>query len=102
MLERRKASTADDTTLKAVAERYLAREGGKLRSAPRRRADLERLIYPVLGDRQIDDIKRSDINALLDDIEDQRGVVMADQALRRLQRIFNWHAIRDDDFKNPI
>jgi integrase len=102
MLERRKASTADRNSFKAIAERYLAREGGKLRSAARRKADLERLIYPALGNRQIDDIKRSDIIALLDDIEDERGAVMADQALKLIARICNWHAARSDEFRSPI
>jgi integrase len=102
VLERRKTSEAGKNTLQAVCQRYLAREGGKLRSAARRKADLERLIYPTLGNKQIDDIRRSDVIALLDDIEDQRGAVMADQALRLLGRIFNWHAARSDEFRSPI
>src|SRR5262245_19741804 len=102
MLERRTASTAEHTTLKAVAERYLAREGGKLRSAPKRKADLERLVYPVLGNKQIDDIQRSDVVNLLDDIEDKRGRAAADVALALLRRVLNWHAVRDDKFKSPI
>jgi integrase len=88
--------------LRAVCERYLVREGGKLRTTAKRQANLERLVYPVLGDRQIDDIKRSDINALLDDIEDQCGAAMADQLLATLRRICNWHAIRDDQFRTPF
>jgi len=102
VLERRKASEAGRNTLRTVCERYLVREGGKLRTAAKRQANLERLVYPVLGDRQIDDIKRSDVNALLDDIEDQRGAAMADQILATLRRICNWHAIRDDQFRTPF
>jgi integrase len=102
VLERRKASDAGRNTLRAVCERYLVREGGKLRTTAKRQANLERLVYPVLGDRQIDDIKRSDINALLDDIEDLRGAAMADQVLATLRRIANWHAIRDDQFRTPF
>jgi len=100
--ERRRISEASKNTLRAVCERYLVREGGKLRTTAKRQANLERLVYPVLGDRQIDDIKRSDINALLDDIEDQRGAAMADQILATLRRICNWHAIRDDQFRTPF
>jgi hypothetical protein len=55
----------------------MRREGGKLRSAHHRHAAFERLIYPVLGARQISDIKRSDIVRLLDKIEDERGPHMA-------------------------
>jgi integrase len=100
--ERRKASDASKNTLRAVCERYLAREGGKLRTTAKRQANLERCVYPTLGDRHIEDIKRSDINALLDDVEDNRGPAMADQILATLRRIFNWHAIRDDQFRTPF
>jgi integrase len=102
LLERRRASTASKNTLRAVCERYLVREGGKLRTTAKRQANLERLVYPALGDRQIDEIKRSDINALLDHIEDGRGAAMADQILSTLRRICNWHAIRDDQFRTPF
>src|SRR5262249_34104572 len=88
-LERRRAGQASKNTLRAVCERYLVREGGKLRTTAKRQANLERLVYPVLGDRQIDDVKRSDINALLDEIEDQRGAAMADPGLGTLRRICN-------------
>src|SRR5262249_31408760 len=63
ILERRKASKASKNTVRAVCERYLLREGGKLRTTAKRQANLERLVYPILGGKQIDDIKRSDINA---------------------------------------
>jgi len=102
VLERRRTTEANQNTLRAVCERYLAREGSKLRTTAKREANLERLVYPVLGDRQIDDVKRSDINHLLDDIEDQRGAAMADQILATLRRICNWHAIRDDQFRTPF
>jgi integrase len=102
VVERRRVSEASKNTLRAVCERYLVREGGKLRTTAKRQANLERLVYPALGDRQIDDVKRSDINALLDDIEDQRGAAMADQILATLRRICNWHAIRDDQFRTPF
>jgi integrase len=98
--ERRKASNPN--TLQAVAERYLEREGRKLRSGARRKADLERLVYPTLGNRPIEDIKRSDINALLDSVEDERGAAMADSILATLRRVCGWHAIRDDSYALPF
>jgi integrase len=102
VVERRKTVDAGKNTLRAVCERYLAREGGKLRTTAKRQANLERLVYPVLGDRQIDDVKRSDINHLLDEIEDRRGAAMADQIMATLRRICNWHAVRDDQFRTPF
>jgi hypothetical protein len=100
--DKRRDAEADRHSLKAVCESYLAREGGKIRTGEKRRATLERLVYPKLGTRQIDDIRRLDIVHLLDDIEDTRGPAMADQVLAILRRVFNWHAIRDDDFRSPI
>jgi integrase len=61
-----------------------------------------RLVYPKLGGRQIEDIKRSEIVRLLDHIEDERGPVMADRTLAYLRRVFTWHAGRSDDFRSPI
>ena len=99
---RRKVAVAGRYTLKTIAENYLRREGDKLRTTEKRRATLERLVFPKLGAMPVDDIKRSDVNHLLDEIEDERGAAMADQVLALLRRIFNWHAIRDDNFRSPI
>jgi integrase len=100
--ERRKTEAAAADTLKAIAEEYLAREGGKLRTANQRRAILVRLVYPKLGKRPIGSIKRSEIIKFLDNVEDERGPRMADVTLQVLSRLFNWHSLRDDDFLNPI
>jgi integrase len=102
VVDRRRVSEASRNTLRSVCERYLTREGGKLRTTIRRQQTLARLVYPTLGERPIDDIKRSDVNALLDDVEDRHGAAMADQVLALLRRIFNWHAIRDDRFRTPF
>jgi integrase len=102
MAERRRQEGAATNTLKAIAEEYFKREGDKLRSANARKATFERLIYPALGSRQIDTIKRSEIVRLLDKVEDERGPQMAHAALAFLSKLFNWHASRDDDFLTPI
>jgi len=102
MAERRRQEGAATNTLKAIAEEYFKREGDKLRSAEWRKAAFERLIYPALGTRQIDTIKRSEIVRFLDKVEDERGPSMAHLALAFLSRVFNWHASRDDDFLSPI
>jgi hypothetical protein len=100
--ERRKADTAATNTLRSVADNYLAREGSQLRTLGARRAALERLVYPTLGACQIDEIKRSEINRLLDTIEDRSGPRSATLALAYLRRVMNWHATRTDDFRSPI
>jgi integrase len=94
------AAAAD--SVEDVCAKYLKREGGKLRSVDQRKALLQRAVYPVLGSRQADTVKRSEIVRLLDKIEDERGPVAADMALAILRRIFSWHAARDDDFRSPI
>jgi integrase len=63
---------------------------------------LERLVYPPLGARQIDEIRRTDIVRLLDNIDDTCGPVMADRTLATVRRIMNWHAGRSDRFLSPI
>jgi integrase len=89
-------------TLRTICEEYLQRDGANLRSRPSREATLTRLVYPKLGDRPIGDIRRSDIVRLLDNVEDERGPVMADLTLAIVRKIMNWHASRSDDFRSPI
>jgi integrase len=100
--ERRKAQRVGRDTLKAVVEDYFRREGDKLRSAAYRRRAFARLIFPQFGSRPIADIKRGDIVALLDHVEDERGPAMAELVLRYLSKVFNWHAGRHDEFRSPI
>jgi integrase len=106
VIDQRKAKAATvaavENTLKSIVHNYLAREGNALRTVGARRAIFERLVFPVLGARQINEIKRSEINSLLDTIEDERGAPMATQALAHLRRVMNWHATRSDDFRTPI
>ena len=96
------AEEAEANTLRAVAKNYLAREGKKLRTVDQREDHFNRLIFPILGDRPIADIRRSEIISLLDKIEDNHGIVQADRVLGTLQRTLNWHASRDEEFRSPI
>jgi integrase len=102
LADRRSASRAAENTLQAIAEEFFARDGAKLRSLRMQRLTLERLVYPRLGARQIDDIRRTDLVRLLDKIADESGPRMADITLAFLRRILNWHASRSDDFRSPI
>jgi integrase len=107
---------AAKNTLKAICEEYLTREcgmrrdadgeatfnGEKLRTGKQRLDALERLVYPTLGKRPIDEVKRTDIIRLLDKIEDDSGPRMADLVLAYIRKILNWHASRSDDYRSPI
>jgi integrase len=97
-----KAAAAAKDTLAAICAEYWKRDGNKLRTAGVRSGILARLVYPILGDRQIDTIKRSEIIRLLDKIEDNNGPRQADIVLALLRRIMNWHASRSDEFRTPI
>jgi integrase len=87
---------------RTIAEEYVKRESSRVRSMDQRKAILDRLVYPVIGNKVAVNLKRSDIVALLDSIEDNHGAGMADGTLMVIRRICNWHAARDDDFRSPI
>jgi integrase len=102
LAERKVVAGAATNTLKAVGDRYLSREGKGLRSIDQRRDHLERLVYPKLGNLQVEDVTRKKIVNLLDKIEDDSGPVMADAVLATIRRLLAWHAGRSDDFRSPI
>ncbi len=110
-------------TLQAVAERYLIAQCGlvrdaagaegkatfdaiksKIRSGHERIKFFEWHVYKSmkLAGRQIGDIKRSEITALLDGIEKTRGPQAAHKGLAFLSALFSWYAARTDDFRSPI
>jgi integrase len=100
---KQKAAAAAKDTVCAVCEEFLARpEHRQLRSLDAYGKTLRRLVFPTLGDRQIDSIKRSEIVRLLDKVADERGAPMADYVLRVVGRVMNWHASRSDEFRSPI
>jgi len=98
----RRAAAMVADTFETIAHEYFRREGSKLRSAPQQISALTRLVFPVIGDRQIANIRRSEIVHLLDAIEDGRGPVMADRTLAYVGKIMNWYASRTDDFRSPV
>jgi integrase len=102
--DRHKVRRDAANTLKSIGERYLQREEqrGELRSIGETRRVLERNVFPALGHRPIDSIKRSEIMRLLDRIEDDSGPSMADHALAAVRRVMNWHAARVDSYNPPI
>jgi hypothetical protein len=87
-----KEVASSSTTLRAVAEAYLD-QNSHLRSADHRRKVFERLIFPRLGDRQVESIKRSEIAELLKEIAKERGVVMSDYVLAMLRALLNRHSV---------
>jgi integrase len=87
--------------LDTFIERYAKREA-KLRSVDQIEATFERLVKPEIGPLGIYDIRRSHVVAMLDEIADESGPVMADRTLAYVRKAFNWYAKRDDEFSSPI
>jgi integrase len=91
-----------DGTFRAIASDWFKRDSGKQRSGARRFAELKRLAFPVLGGRQIGDIRHNDIVKLLDAIEDTKGPGMADYVLSAMRRVMAWYESREEKFTSPI
>jgi integrase len=91
-------------SFKAVAQNWLKRHvaAKKLRSEREIKRKLEKYVYPRWADREFSGIKRSDVAALLDHVEDQHGSRMADLVLAAVRGIANWFASRDDDYVSPF
>jgi hypothetical protein len=59
-------------------------------------------IYPHWADRAFVGIRRSDVVALLDAIEDENGVAASDWALWLVSAIMHHYARRTDDYLPPL
>lgn len=68
--------------------------------------EIERLlrahVFPVWSDRSFLDIRRSDVAALLDGVEDNHSPRQADAVLTVVRSIMNWAAVRNDNYHPPI
>jgi integrase len=89
---------------KTVAETWLQRHVRK--EGLRTQAEIERClvkyVYPRWAAKQFTSIRRSDITALLDHIEDAHGSRQADLVLGIVRSIANWYATRHDDYLSPF
>jgi integrase len=95
-------------TFGAVAEDYIKRHVDKLRSGPEVAGILRRELIPIWGDRQLAEIAKRDVFALLEGVVD-RGGAKAEPGTRRrsggdwaarkrlalIRGFFNWAAERD-------
>lgn len=52
--------------------------------------------------REFKSVRRADVAALLDDVQDKNGTRQADAVLAQLSSLFNWYASRVDDYTSPI
>jgi integrase len=97
-------SQAQTGSFKEIAEKWVKRhvQANKLIS----QGDIERLlkkyVYPRWGERPFLEIRRREVNDLLDDIVDNHGPAQADAVLAIIRGIMNWHRSRDEDYTSPI
>ena len=90
-------------SFKEVAELWLKRHvRGRLRSEREIERQLSKYVYPAWADRPFAEIRRADVNVLLDRIEDEHGARQADYVLATLRSMMVWHQSRDENYTSPI
>jgi integrase len=87
--------------LDEFVERYVEKEA-KLRTAHPIKRAFDQLVKPSIGKVGIYELRRSNVAQMLDEVADERGLVMADKTLAWLRKAFNWYAGKDDKFNSPI
>ena len=77
-----------------------------MKKALRTKDEIERClavyVYPRWKDRRFLEIRRTEVNALLDHIEDKHGTAQADKVLAIVCTIFNWYQKRTEHYTNPV
>jgi len=102
-IAKQQAVIAKANTFAAVALLYLNSDKTKrLRSFHQIEDGLKRLAFPLIGDRPIGELRRSQITVALDHIEHTNGPVMADRVLGYIRCVLNFHTLRDDDYVVPL
>lgn len=81
-------------------KRYVAKE--KLRTQAEIERCLTKYVYPHWGNRDFTGIKRSDVTALLDHVEDKHGGHQADVVLGIVRSIARWFTTRNDEYLSPV
>jgi integrase len=91
-------------SFKEIADAWMKRhvEGKGLRSRPELERILARYVLPKWKDRPFLEIRRREVNDLLDQIEDNSGPAQANAALAVVRGIMTWHQARDKNYASPI
>jgi integrase len=87
-----------------IAEQWLKRhaQAKGLRTEKQITRLLRVHVFPAWKDRAFLSIRRSDVAALLDHVEDHHGARQADLVLTVVRSVMNWHATRHDDYTPPL
>jgi integrase len=95
---------AQPDSFKEVAEQWLKRHVEKkaLRSRPEIERCLNVYVFPKWKNRRFLEIRRAEVNVLLDGIEDANGARQADVVLSIVRSIFNWFQLRNEHYVSPV
>lgn len=93
------ASKGFESVCNEFLEKHVRRKG--LRSAKETERIIARELLPHWKERAFEDIRRSDVSALLDQIQ-ERAPVQADRTLAVISKMCNWYAARSDEYVSPI
>ena len=101
LTEKRRATKA--TTLQAVSQRFIDQEAKPNISNWRSIESTMRLhVLPLLGERPLAEIRRSDIHELLDNLVIKDRVGTAREVKKDLSRLFNWAIDREIVTSSPV
>jgi integrase len=97
-------AAAQAGSFKEVAENWIRHYVGakKLRSQREIERILNYYVYPVWERRPFFEIRRGDVNALLDKLVERHGASQADGVLAVLRSLMNWFQTRDENYVSPI
>jgi integrase len=97
-------AAAQAGSFKEVAEKwikhYVAAKG--LRSQDEIERILNYYVYPKWERKRFFEIRRGDVNELLDGLVEKHGASQADGVLAALRSMMNWYATRDENYVSPI
>jgi integrase len=95
---------AEVGSFKDIGQGWLERhvQANKLRSKPELERMLNRYVYPKWKDRPFLEIRRREVNELLDYVADEHGLAQADAVLAAIRGIMTWHQSRDENYISPI
>lgn len=95
---------AEAGTLREIAQDWIVAhvEKRKLRTEYEIKRQLKVYVLPRLGNDNIFDVTRLEVNKFLDRIEKNHGASQADSCLATIRSIMGWYAVRNHQYTSPI
>jgi integrase len=93
---------AASETFKDVGKDWLKRHTKNLHSKRELERILNKYVFPRWGSKRFREIRRGEVNALLDRIEDKHGAAQADAVLAVIRGVMNYYQRRNEEYTSPI